>query len=161
MKTGFASASSINDAWTGRLPKSMCRWQRNGKRAAMAVYRRERIWWIAYHDQNRRRVQESSHSTIRRDAEHLYALRTPEALRGVYRQPVRITLDEFADRYIEHAKANKRSWLRDEQMLKPLKEFLGADRQLADIARSRHRRVQTPPAEAGVRVDGQPRTRSA
>jgi hypothetical protein len=35
---------------------------------------------------------------------------------------------------MEYAKANKRSWLRDEQLLKPLKEFLDAERQLADIA---------------------------
>jgi len=34
---------------------------------------------------------------------------------------------------MEYAKANKRSWLRDQQMLVHLKEFFGANRQLADI----------------------------
>jgi len=103
------------------------------KRAAMGIYRRKRTWWITYHDQNRRRIQESSHSSIRRDAERLHALRKSEVLRGVYRQPVRISLEEFAERYMEYAKTNKRSWLRDEQLLRPLKEFFRAERQLADI----------------------------
>ena len=47
---------------------------------------------------------------------------------------MKITLDEFGKRYMEHAKVNKRSWLRDEQMLGHLKKFLGSERQLADIA---------------------------
>jgi len=108
-------------------------WQRDGKRAAMGIYRRRNVWWITYHDQNRRRVQESSHSTIRRDAERLHALRKSEVLRGVYREPVKISLETFAERYMEYAKTNKRSWLRDEQLLKPLKEFFRAERQLANI----------------------------
>jgi len=99
----------------------------------MGVYRRNNTWWICYHDQNRRRIQESSHSSIRRDAEHLHALRKSEVLRGVYKQPVRISLEAFGERYMEYAKTNKRSWLRDEQMLKPLKEYLGPENQLPDI----------------------------
>ncbi|HJZ64705.1 MAG TPA: tyrosine-type recombinase/integrase, partial [Candidatus Acidoferrum sp.] len=46
---------------------------------------------------------------------------------------MKITFDEFGKRYLEHAKANKRSWLRDEQMYRNLKEFLGSDRQLTDF----------------------------
>ncbi len=99
----------------------------------MGIYRRRNVWWITYHDQNRRRVQESSHSTIRRDAERLHALRKSEVLRGVYREPVKIRLESFAERYMEYAKTNKRSWLRDQQLLKPLKEFFRPERQLADI----------------------------
>src|SRR5260370_21412959 len=99
----------------------------------MGIYRRKRIWWINYHDQNRRRIQESSHSSSRRDAERLHALRKSEVLRGIYRQPVRISLEKFAERYMEYAKANKRSWLRDEQMLEHLKSFFRGERQLADI----------------------------
>jgi integrase len=34
---------------------------------------------------------------------------------------------------MEHAKANKRSWLRDEQLLKPLVGYFSADRQLTDM----------------------------
>jgi integrase len=109
----------------------------------MGIYRRKRIWWINYYDQNRRRIQESAHSTNKREAEKLHALRKSEVLRGVYRQPVRITLEEFSKRYMEYAKANKRSWLRDQQMLKPLTEFLGADRQLSDI---------TPPDIEGYKL---------
>jgi integrase len=113
------------------------------KRAAMGVYRRKSTWWISYHDQYRRRVQESSHSSIRRDAERLHALRKSEVLRGVYRQPVQISLKDFAERYMEYAKTNKRSWLRDEQLLKPLKEYLNPESQLADI---------TPPEIEGYKV---------
>jgi integrase len=109
----------------------------------MGVYRRKSTWWISYHDQNRRRIQESSHSSIRRDAERLHALRRSEVLRGIYRQPVRISLEDFANRYMEYAKTNKRSWLRDEQLLKPLKEFFRAERQLADI---------TPPDIEGYKL---------
>jgi integrase len=54
-------------------------------------------------------------------------------LRGVFKRPVKITFEEFGKRYMEHAKANKRSWLRDEQMLENLKKFLGSERQLTDI----------------------------
>lgn len=99
----------------------------------MGVYRRNNTWWICYHDQNRRRIQESSHSSIKREAEKLHALRKSEVLRGIYNQPVRISLEAFGERYLEYAKTNKRSWLRDEQMLRPLKEFLGPETQLLDI----------------------------
>ena len=43
-------------------------------------------------------------------------------------------LGEFGERYMEHAKTNKRSWLRDEQMLNPLCEFFGKGRPLTDVA---------------------------
>lgn len=99
----------------------------------MGVYRRGGKWWVDYFDRSRQRIQESSHSSIRRDAEQLLALRKSEVLRGVYRRPVKITLGEFSERYMEHAKANKRSWLRDEQMLKPLKKYFGSERQLTEV----------------------------
>jgi integrase len=115
------------------LRRIAARLARDRKRAAMGIYRRGRIYHIDFSDQNRRRIQESSHSTSKRDAEKLLALRKSEVLRGVYHQPVRMTLGELEVPYMEYAKANKRSWLRDQQMLKPLKEFFGADRQLTDI----------------------------
>jgi hypothetical protein len=43
------------------------------------------------------------------DAEALFALRKSELLRGVYKRPVKITFSDFGQRYMEHAKANKRS----------------------------------------------------
>ena len=99
----------------------------------MSVYRRGGKWWIDYFDKNRRRVQETSHSSIRRDAEALLTLRKSEVLRGVYKRPVKIAFGQFGERYMPYAKANKRSWLRDEQMLKPLKEFFGSERPLTEI----------------------------
>jgi integrase len=36
-----------------------------------------------------------------------------------------MALSEFGERFLEYAKANKRSWLRDEQMLKHLNGFFG------------------------------------
>jgi integrase len=100
----------------------------------MGIYKRGNVYWIDFYDQNRQRVQESSQSSSRRDAENLYALRKSEILRGIYRRPVKITVGEFADRYMEYAKANKRSWLRDEQMLANLLEYFGKERQLADVS---------------------------
>ena len=99
----------------------------------MGIYKRGRVWWVDYFDQNRERIQESSRSTNRRDAESLLNIRKSEILRGVFRRPVKISFGEFGERYMEHAKVNKRSWLRDEQMLKHLEQFFGSERQLADI----------------------------
>jgi len=99
----------------------------------VGVYRRGEIWWIDYYDQNRERVQESSQSPCKRDAEAILALRKSELIRGVLKRPVKIAFREFGERYMEHAKANKRSWLRDEQMYRNLKEFFGSERQLTDF----------------------------
>ena len=99
----------------------------------MGIYKRGGKWCIDFYDQNHTRVQESSHSSRKTDAEALLNLRKAEILRGVYKRPVKITLGEFGKRYMEYAKANKRSWLRDEQMLKHLQEFMGTERQLAEI----------------------------
>jgi integrase len=100
----------------------------------MGVYKRGNVYWIDYYDPNRKRVQESSESSNRRDAEDFLAIRKSEILRGVYKQPVKISLGEFGERYMEHAKANKRSWLRDEQMLNHLCEFFGKEKLLTEIA---------------------------
>ncbi len=99
----------------------------------MGIYKRGRVWWVDYFDQNRERIQESSRSTNRRDAESLLNIRKSEILRGVFRRPVKIAFGEFGKRYMEHAKINKRSWLRDEQMLKHLETFFGTERQLTEI----------------------------
>ena len=83
----------------------------------MGVFKRGKVYWIDFYDQNRKRIQESSHSSNLRDAENLLTLRKAAVLRGVYKQPVKITFGDFGKRYMEHAKTNKRSWLRDQQML--------------------------------------------
>jgi integrase len=100
----------------------------------MGIYKRGNVYWIDYYDPNRKRIQESSQSSNRRDAEALLHIRKSEILRGVYKQPVKISLGEFGERYMEHAKANKRSWLRDEQMLNHLYEFFGKGKPLTEIA---------------------------
>ena len=100
----------------------------------MGIYKRGDVFWIDYYDQTRKRIQESSHSSSVRDAEKLLTLRKAEVLRGVYKQPVKITFGEFGKRYMEHAKTNKRSWLRDQQMLKHLDEYFGTERPLTGVS---------------------------
>jgi hypothetical protein len=66
-------------------------------------------------------------------------------------KPVRISLEEFGQRYMEYAKTNKRSWVRDEQMLKQLNGFYQSAL-LSDIGQlsveryRRHRIEQVAPA---------------
>ena len=99
----------------------------------MGVYPRGKVWWIDFYDQKRKRIQESSHSSNKRDAERLFTLRRSEVLRGVYKPRVKITFGDFGKSYMEHAKANKRSWLRDQQMLEQLSKFFGKERVLTEI----------------------------
>ena len=99
----------------------------------MGVFKRGNKYWIDFYDSNRSRVQESSLSSSKRDAENLLALRRSEILRGVYKRPAKITFGELGTRYMEYAKGNKRSWLRDQQMLKHLTHFNGSERQIGEI----------------------------
>ena len=93
----------------------------------MALYQRGRIWYADYYADGKR-VQESTGTANRREAEKFIALRVSEVHRGVFVKPVHTTLPELGDRYIEYAKMHKRSWLRDEQMLAKLKAFFGPAR---------------------------------
>ena len=99
----------------------------------MGVYKRGNTYWVDFYDSQGNRTQESSHSSSKRDAEDLLALRKSEVIRGTFKRPVRITFGEFGAKYMEYAKGNKRSWLRDEQMLKPLTAFFGSERQFREI----------------------------
>lgn len=99
----------------------------------MGIYRRGNVWWIDYYDQNRMRVQESSYSSNRRVAQDLLSVRESEILRGVFKRPVKISFGDFSQKYMEYAKTNKRSWLRDEQMLKHLHGYFGTQRDLSGI----------------------------
>ena len=99
----------------------------------MGIYKRGGVFWIDFYDQKRKRIQESSHSSNWRDANTLLTLRKAEVIRGVYKQPVKITFGEFGNRYMEHAKTNKRSWLRDQQMLEHLDFFFGQERPLTEL----------------------------
>lgn len=100
----------------------------------MGIYKRGKVYWIDFYDQNHQRMQESSQSSRKGDAEALLTLRRSEILRGLYKRPVKISFAEFGERYMEHAKSNKRSWLRDHQMLENLKKFFGSERQLAELS---------------------------
>jgi integrase len=108
-------------------------WQREESESQMGVFKRGKVYWIDFYDQNRKRIQESSHSSNLRDGENLLTLRKAAVLRGVYKQPVKITFGDFGKRYMEHAKTNKRSWLRDQQMLEHLYGFFGKERLLTDL----------------------------
>jgi integrase len=99
----------------------------------LGVFKRKNKYWIDFYDSQKNRIQESSHSSSKRDAEDLLSIRKSEVLRGTFKRPVKITLGELGTRYMEYAKANKRSWLRDEQMFGSLTTFLGSERQLREI----------------------------
>ena len=97
----------------------------------MALYQRGRVWYADYYDRGKR-VQESTGETNRHKAEKFLALRISEIERGVYAKPVKMTLSELGAKYMEFAKANKRSWLRDQQTLGHLNDAFGT-KLLTDI----------------------------
>ena len=68
-------------------------------------------------------MQESTGTANRREAEKFYALRISGIERSEYSKPIKITVCEFGQQYLEYAKANNRSWLRDEQITKHLNAF--------------------------------------
>src|SRR5262249_33793835 len=88
----------------------------------MALYRRGRIWYADFYVQGKR-VQVSAGTGNRRQAEKFYALRLTEVEQGIYVKPAKVTLNQFGEQYLDFAKVNKRSWLRDEQILVHLSEF--------------------------------------
>lgn len=98
----------------------------------MALYRRGQVWYADFYDRSGKRVQESTGTRNRREAEKFLALRISEVERGVYAKPVIVSLEEFGKRFLEYAKTHKRSWKRDEQMLGHLKRHFG-DVDLGDI----------------------------
>jgi integrase len=99
----------------------------------LGVFKRKNKYWIDFYDSQKNRIQESSHSSSKRDAEDLLSVRKSEVLRGAFKRPVKITFGELGVKYMEYAKTNKRSWLRDEQMFASLTAFLGSERQLREI----------------------------
>ena len=97
----------------------------------MAIYLRGRYWYADYYA-NGVRVQESTGTANRREAEKYLALRISEVQRETFVKPVNTTLAELGERYIDYAKLHKRSWKRDVQMLSNLQEFFGSPK-LRDI----------------------------
>ena len=85
----------------------------------MAIYQRGRIWYADYYA-NGERIQESTGTANRREAEKYLAMRLSEVQRSVFVKPNNVTLNELGKRYIDYAKLHKRSWKRDVQMLEHL-----------------------------------------
>ena len=69
-------------------------------------------------------MRESTGASDRRKAEKFCALRLSEVERGEYTKSPKITLAQFGQQYMDYAKANKRSWLRDEQIMTHLNTSL-------------------------------------
>jgi integrase len=90
----------------------------------MKLYQRGRIWYLTFYVRGKR-VQESTGTSDRRKAEKFGALRLSEVERGEYAQSAKITLAQFSQQYLDYAKANKRSWLRDEQIVTHLNTAMG------------------------------------
>ncbi len=101
----------------------------------MSLYRRGQVWYADYYADGKR-IQQSTGTANKREAEKFLALRISEVQRGVFVKPVNTTLPELGERYIEHAKLHKRSWKRDVQMLGHLQAFFGAAK-LRDITAAR------------------------
>ncbi|HEV8039080.1 MAG TPA: site-specific integrase [Bryobacteraceae bacterium] len=92
----------------------------------MGVYRRKEagVWYVDFFA-NGKRVQESTGSRNKREAEKYLALRVSEVQRGVYVKLVHVPLPELWERYFAYARTHKRSWERDVQMFRNLENFLG------------------------------------
>ena len=92
----------------------------------MALYRRKQagIWYADFYD-GKTRLQFSTGTANRREAERILALRLSEVERGEYTKPIKITFADLGSQYMDYAKANKRSWLRDEQILVHLNGAFG------------------------------------
>jgi integrase len=88
------------------------------------IYQRGKVWYADYYADGER-IQESTGTATKREAEKFLALRVSEVERRVYVKDTRITLDELGERYIPYAETHKRSWKRDVQMLGNLKAFFG------------------------------------
>lgn len=88
----------------------------------MALYQRGRIWYADYYVHGKR-VQISTGTTSKAEAQRVYARHLTEVPRWNTGGSVRVRFSEFCECYLEHAKLHKRSWIRDQQMLKHLTEF--------------------------------------
>jgi len=106
----------------------------------MKLYQRGRVWYLTFCVRGKR-VQESPGTSDRRKAEKFCALRLSEVERGEYAQSAKITLAQFGQQYLDYARANKRSWLRDEQIRTHLNTAMGAA-QLGDIGALRIERYK-------------------
>ena len=93
----------------------------------MGIYRvegkdKKEIWYIDYYADGRRLREAIGSKTA---AKNSLAARQADILRGEFRfkKEKKIRFEDFAKDYLEYAKVNKRSWLRDESSLKNLIPF--------------------------------------
>jgi integrase len=107
-----------------RIRLQWIRLARGGKGINVSIYRRGRIWYADFYN-GKSRVQVSTGTANRREAEKFLALRVSEVERGEFVRPARITLAELGAHYMDYDKANKRSWLRDQQILTHLNSAFG------------------------------------
>jgi hypothetical protein len=77
-------------------------WHEVERSLTMALYLRGRIWYGDFYA-NGERIQQSTGTANKREAEKFLALRISEVQRGVFVKPVNITLPELGVRYIKHA----------------------------------------------------------
>jgi integrase len=106
----------------------------------MGLHLRGKIWQADFYADGKR-IQESTGTANKREAEKYLALRVSEVQRGVFVKETRTTLDELWERYLPHAETHKRSWKRDVQMYGNLKTFFGSPR-LRDITPERIEKFQ-------------------
>ena len=90
----------------------------------MAIYRRKEAG-VSYADYvaDGKRVQESTGTTNKHEAEKFLALRVSEVQRGAYVKRVPVPLPELWERYSAHSRAHKRCRKRDVQMYGNLQGF--------------------------------------
>lgn len=92
----------------------------------MGIYLRNKIYYIDYYAGNDR-IREPA-GTSRRDAERLHAKRLAELSAGSYihKRDAKVTFRQFAKTYfINHSKANKKSWKTDEFRIETLNDCFG------------------------------------
>lgn len=97
----------------------------------MGLYRRRdsHFYWMTF-KVNRRRVYESTETTNKKLAERIYAKRVTEIVEGRWfekKKSESVTMTELIDRYMKEVSPNlsDSTHLRNEQMVKNLKAFLG------------------------------------
>jgi integrase len=95
------------------------------------LYPRGRVYWLDFYN-GKKREQVSTRTRDKREAEKFMALRVSEVLRGEYVKPVRMTLSELGQKYMNWAKAYKRSHVRDGQIVAHLTGEFG-NMQLPEI----------------------------
>lgn len=116
----------------------------------MAIYKVKDKYYIDFYADGRRTRKAIG---SKRDAENALTAVKADILRGEFRfkRETRKRFEDFAGEYLEYAKANKRSWARDEITLKHLKSFFKekllskiTPKDIEDYKRERLEKVKPP-----------------